>query len=651
MKGARGSRSGTWWVCLALLVASSGYGDDYPPLEAYAALPQVSLAALSPDGGRVTVRQVKDGMDLVSVFDLSLGEHVNMIRADQINTRSLSFISKDSVLIKASDTRRSMAVRGAFEYTGAYHFDLRSGETKLLLRGADEIYAYQSGLGRVVGSSPDGAGLYMPAWVQRGGSGEPTGGLLEVPLHNGRPDVLEYGTRFTIDWFMGPGGAPLAREDFDGDEGLHVIWRYEDGEATEALYRMESPLPAISVNGVTPDFKSLVFISGDPESDGDELYLLDVATGAISEAGLSLPSATVAHVMVDVNRVVHGVRYDGFKPRYRFFDEALDQRVHSLQARLPNTSAELVSWSADFQRLLFHVSGQVSSGAYALFDGVVGPTVIGRSYPSVPWIPVEIIEYAARDGLTIPALVTAQEAVRQAGGAPLIVLPHGGPEDSDGFGFDWMAQYLASRGYLVLQPQFRGSSGFGRAFTQAGLGEWGRAMSTDLDDGVGHLVAQGLADPERVCIVGASYGGYAALAAGAFSPERYRCVVSIAGVSDLRDMLRDERRESGEHQWNLAYWELQFGADAKDRELLEARSPAEHADRFQAPVLLIHGKDDTVVPRSQSKTMERALKRADKSVRLEVLKGEDHWLTQAETRLETLRLVDGFVAQHLQQAQ
>jgi dipeptidyl aminopeptidase/acylaminoacyl peptidase len=256
--------------------------------------------------------------------------------------------------------------------------------------------------------------------------------------------------------------------------------------------------------------------------------------------------------------------------------------------------------------------------------------------------------YRARDGVEIPAYLT--RPLDAKGPTALVVLPHGGPAARDVGGYDWLAHALASRGYAVLQPNFRGSAGFGEKWELAGHGEWGiGVMQNDLTDGVAAVVAAGIADPERVCIVGGSYGGYAALAGAAFTPELYRCAAAIAGVADLREMLSFERDKAGPASATVAYWRQAMGVeDAKSPvDHLNAASPAQHAERVRAPVLLIHGRDDTVVPIAQSRAMERALTAAGKSVQLVELDGEDHWLSRPRTRLETLQALDAFLAQHL----
>jgi dipeptidyl aminopeptidase/acylaminoacyl peptidase len=225
------------------------------------------------------------------------------------------------------------------------------------------------------------------------------------------------------------------------------------------------------------------------------------------------------------------------------------------------------------------------------------------------------------------------------------VLPHGGPETRDNNEFDWWSQFLASRGYAVLRPQFRGSKGFGDAFRRAGFRQWGRRMQDDLTDGVLAMIQQGVADPRRVCIVGGSYGGYAALAGAAFTPDLYKCAVSVNGVSDLPEMLGSVKVQNGAESDSVAYWRDNIGSPF-DRRVIE-RSPALAADAIRVPILLMHGVDDTVVPIGQSESMARALEKRNKPFEFIRLPGEDHWLSRADTRLRVLTEIERFLREHL----
>jgi dipeptidyl aminopeptidase/acylaminoacyl peptidase len=251
-------------------------------------------------------------------------------------------------------------------------------------------------------------------------------------------------------------------------------------------------------------------------------------------------------------------------------------------------------------------------------------------------LPTTRITYEAADGLEIPAYLTLP-AGKPATKLPLIVLPHGGPGARDTADFDWWTQALASQGYAVLRPNYRGSTTT-QSFQNAGYGEWGRKMQTDLSDGVRYLAKQGTIDPARVCIVGASYGGYAALAGVTLDPGIYRCAVSVAGVSDLKRMLAWEKsKEYGGDHTGTRFWNRYMGVKGPDDPVLDTISPIKHIDRVNVPVLLIHGKDDTIVDYEQSEVMLKALKKANKPVELVTLKKEDHWLSRSETRLLMLQ--------------
>jgi dipeptidyl aminopeptidase/acylaminoacyl peptidase len=199
----------------------------------------------------------------------------------------------------------------------------------------------------------------------------------------------------------------------------------------------------------------------------------------------------------------------------------------------------------------------------------------------------------------------------------------------------------------VLQPQFRGSEGFGEAHLAAGYGQWGRKMQTDLSDGVRQLAKDGTIDPKRVCIAGASYGGYAALAGVTLDPGVYRCAVAVAGVADLGRMLRWEReRRNGSGNEAVRFWRRFMGVTANDDSSVDAWSPALKADTITAPVLLIHGKDDTVVAFEQSRIMADAMRKAGKPVELVTLAGEDHWLSRGPTRIQMLEATVAFLEKH-----
>lgn len=262
--------------------------------------------------------------------------------------------------------------------------------------------------------------------------------------------------------------------------------------------------------------------------------------------------------------------------------------------------------------------------------------------------PIATVTFLARDGLRIPTILTIpKENISDLKNLPAVIMPHGGPASYDEVGFNYRAQALASKGYLVIMPQFRGSSGLGSGHQTAGHGEWGRKMQDDRSDAVQFFEEKGIIDPDRVCIVGGSYGGYAALAGGAFSPELYKCVVSINGIGDLERFRNWVRAERGRSSEALAFWEMQIGRDDYSPEYARARSPEFAVDNYLAPVLLIHSKSDEIVPISQSKRMYRALERAGKEVEFVQLDGDDHYLSFGETRTQALKATIRFIEENL----
>lgn len=632
-----------------LAVSGVSLAGEPPPLEAYGALPDVSSFAVSPNGELVAYRRTGGDVDALIVIDVERMELLGGVDVGDVKPRRVMFIDNDTLVLVASDTLRALGYRDSWEQSAAFIFDIRRNKLFRLLTEADDLYPAQTGLGRIVGRTLTGDRLFMPAFVYEPYS-DPRYSLYSARTDRQLQRVIARGRTTTIDWFIDDQAQPFIREDFDQKDDLHRIWALSDGEDV-LLYEEEGDARTINPLGLTADRGSLIFSAYSGSTDSRSLYPMSTETGEIGDPLFGRDGRSIDGVILDINRVIHGVEYEGFYPTYEFFDAHLTERLRDIQRTLAGASVRLVGWSEDFGKLVVHASGGWTSGAYILFvEGEAQPKMLAREREMIgreQLADTTIDEYQARDGLDIPALVTAKSEVIEAGNAPLIVLPHGGPAAFDRAEFDWLAQFFASRGYVVLQPQFRGSSGFGLSHQAAGHGEWGRKMQTDLDDGVAWLAARGTIDPERVCIVGASYGGYAALAAGAFSPDLYRCHVSINGVADIRLMLIDRQRRYEKDHWVVSYWEGLYGAELEEREELDTLSPARHAELFQSPVLLIHGRDDTVVPIDQSRRMSNALRRADKDVEFVPIAGEDHWLSNGETRIEVLSLVAEFVEQHL----
>jgi TonB family protein len=259
-----------------------------------------------------------------------------------------------------------------------------------------------------------------------------------------------------------------------------------------------------------------------------------------------------------------------------------------------------------------------------------------------PMSEVKPVRYEARDGLSIPGYLTLPRG-REAKGLPLIVMPHGGPFVRDRYAFDPMVQLLASRGYAVLQPNFRGSTGYGRDYVEKGYGQMGLKMQDDLDDGVAWLAGDGTVDPKRVCILGSSYGGYAALWGAIRNPEIYRCAVSFAGVTDVAGILKYDSKFLLARRYFKQHRKKIEGEQKRD---LAAVSPLQQADRLKVPVLIAHGEQDSTVPADQSRKLVAVLKARGAPVQSAFYSEAAHGFSSSAESLDFMKRVEAFLELH-----
>ena len=378
------------------------------------------------------------------------------------------------------------------------------------------------------------------------------------------------------------------------------------------------------------------------------LKSLDGRWAAYSVAldGSGKETLVFAHPQVDVagfvrigrSRRVVGVSYVTDRRRVFYFDPALQALAKGLSKALPNLPlVDFVDSSADESKLLLFAGSDNDPGRYYLFDKAknqLGELMLSRpDMEGMKLASVRHVTYKAADGTDIPAYLTLP-----VGGdgkkLPALVMPHGGPEARDEWGFDWLAQYFANRGYAVIQPEFRGSTGYGDTwFNGNGFRSWRTAIG-DVNDAGRWLVAQGIADPAKLGIFGWSYGGYAALQSNVLDPKLFKAVVAVAPVTDLPSLVQEWEGWS-----NHSIEAARVGSGPEVRE----GSPAQHADKFVAPVLLFHGDMDRNVSIHQSQLMASRLKDAGKSVELVVYPKLDHQLDDTDARTAMLRKADAFL--------
>ncbi len=647
-------------VSIGLLSHSAiGQTSPQPPLEAYGSLPSTEDIALSPDG-KIVALIVRQGENTgVVKVDLESGASDAVGLIGKMKSRSLHFINSDTLIVKMSKTKRTYGYRGKFEASGAVAINMDTGKVTGLLSNTENLHPAQSGLGRVIGYNPDSDEIYMPAYMKGGGralksyrqnGGPPVYNVLKVSPKTGKGKRHARASEHTVDWLLAPDGTVLAREDIHEDRNVYRLYTEISGKLEKILELENEAYAPFNIVGVMPDQSGLVIAADDQAMDA--LEKLDWS-GNRSPLDVGGPNKNIDSIFRDDNRTVEGVRYSGALPRYYFFDQDLNADVEAITKRFGSSSVEIYSHDRVWNRIVYKIFDGTSSGSFLLHDRSDGSLKrLGDAYKNIPTEAIgeiSVVEYKATDGTPIEALITwpagSSEETRK--NLPTIVMPHGGPASYDWVRFDWMAQYFANRGYTVFQPNFRGSDGYGKVFREAGYGQWGTGMQDDITDGLDVLINSGFTDPERVCIVGSSYGGYAALAGGAFTPDKYACVAAIAPVSDLRGFSNWVASQYGKNHSAVDYWKESIGDPKSDRGKLENASPTNSADAFTAPVLLLHGDDDTIVPITQSFVMRKALKSAGKSVKLVELDGGDHWLAERETRIQALTELDKFISEHL----
>ncbi|MEM8816305.1 MAG: S9 family peptidase [Pseudomonadota bacterium] len=633
-------------VFAALIMSSTGArSTERIATENFAALPDFRYVRLSPDGSRVAaianiVRDEFKGKVLLQK-ELSTGERTLLMSLPDGDFKMnwIRWASNEKLLV--SFRTRESQLGTPFTSTRMLVIDVDSKESasvisKAALHRADRLPQFQD---RVVDLMPDDdEHILLQADLQ----GPNKHGVYRVNLNTGRLKIIRRGREGVYSWLT------------DRQHRVRV-GIYEDG-TTRRVYeqdvdgknwRMLWEYEALSEDSVRP-----MGFAADP----DILYISAYHEGrqAVFRVNLADPALQKELVFADDkldvsgsliysprSRDVVGIR-TGIGGAYEFWSEEHKSLVDAVNRALPDYYNGIVSLSEDEQRLVFFSENDTDAGVYYLLDrSVMQMTAIAPRYNTLPpeaMAEKRAVQYEARDGTTIRAFLTTPKDT-EAADLPTIVYPHGGPISFDSDRFDYWTQLFANRGYAVMQMNFRGSAGYGYDFMAAGFQSWGLQMQDDVTDATQWLIDNGIADPQRICIVGGSYGGYAALMGAATTPDLYRCAVSFAGVSDLAALLTTYRRYR-----NSDVTELQLGSRRRD---LKARSPVSFAAEIDIPVLLIHGEHDVVVRVSQSRRMAKSLERNDKDVTyIEQAEG-DHHLSTNEQRLEALLAIENFLAEHL----
>lgn len=615
-----------------------------PPLEAYAKPPTVSAMSLSPDGSKTAVITLDGEQRTLKVVDVG-GKLVFAAPVANVPVVRVDWITNDLVLAyfaKVSDrswdwTAPRIAHSGVVVDLAAHKahvlFDRHPGQSPIV-RG---VHGYRQVNGRWVAYL--GRTTRLPSedyghkqWI--------IPDLYQVDLLTDDITKVDASGLDTHNWLVDDKGAIIARSTYDEEKGRFTLEIHERQALT-----LDSPYHGAELAGFGPSYDTALVREGGDE----EPRLTEVPLNGAGPARPFWQDFKWTRLLQDREQRLLGV-IDAEEQHGRFATPLLQARYDGVLGAFRGRRVHLVSWTDDLGKMIVETSGGQDADVYWLVDVAAGSAkVLASGYPDIDDAQVaetRLVHYQAADGMALDGVLTLPPG-RPAKALPVIILPHTGPVGlSTGIGFHWQAQAFASRGYAVFQPNYRGSSEHGEAYWKAGYGEWKGKILSDIDDGLAALAAAGTVDAGRACIIGDGFAGFYALSAATAPTRRYRCAVSVNGVSDFGEVFGWAWAAAGRHSAGSREARRIFGADKLDLDHVGADSPLRNAARATAPILLAHSKDDSTHPEAQSLKMQRALADAGKPVEFVELPVEDHLLVRGETRLQLLKAEMAFVQKY-----
>ncbi|MDE2183656.1 MAG: S9 family peptidase [Alphaproteobacteria bacterium] len=634
---------------LAAVLVLAGAAQAVPPVEAFGSLPFISSPKLSPDGKFIAALQPYQGHRAAVVFKTHPGanEQPTILTYSGAVVDDIRWVKNDRLVLIASENKIAAWDNQVRTWVRAMAVDPDGKNGVLLLKNRPTMRNNTNNglINDLMPDSPDDVLMNIWEWDQ--GIAWFHEDLLKVNVRTGAGDLVVSGNDNTIEWISDGHGHVVARVDQTASPLTDHLY-VKDGDRWREFGSFDATTDrGANAVGLTEDGSALVQAE---QSDQHFWILTKRAFDSGTRVTLfAAPNYDADGAIVDewTGRVI-GASYVADRPQHRYFDAKRQALQSGLEQAFPGLTVGIVSWDRAADAVLFVVAGPRHPATYYFLDRNTHETAtIASAYPALQESDLGEMapyNYVARDGLPIPAYLTLPPG-KTPKNLPVVVMPHGGPDDRDDLSFDWWAQFLANRGYAVLQPNYRGSAGYGHKFTDAGSQQWGLKMQDDITDGVKKLIADGIADPKRICIVGASYGGYAALAGAAFTPDLYACAVSWAGVSDLPVQVHAEYLTAGNESKLFSFWGSRMGTE--DISKLAATSPSRNAAAVKCPVLLMHGEGDTTVKIEQSEIMDEALRKAGKKVTFIRFDGEDHYMETSATRIRMLNELEKFLKENI----
>ncbi|UYY77457.1 alpha/beta hydrolase family protein [Sphingomonas sp. R1] len=605
--------------------------------EVFAELPMLEGPELSPDGKRFAGQLAVQGQQFFAAVALDASAK-QLIAIGDNDLNWWRWVNDEWLVIGIGKT---MPVEGDEWYiTRAIGVNANTGKMVMLntpdtgQNGGRLLWTARDGTPRILLAAQTSIYSNMPGFWPK---------VDQVDVATGKHRRVIDGREGVMDWYADSVGVVRMG-----------IGRSQDGRNRRLLYRPDSRTDfriidrarGIHDNLLVPSLflpdpgKALVM--QDDDKGFSALWEFDLTTLQTGKQIFGTPGYDISGPVVDpVRSTLLGVAVTENRSSTHWTDPEMAALQKKLSGLVQGAQVEITSFNTDHSVVIIRVGDASAPGAYFVYRAAgetLQPLAMNNQTLKLRRLhPVKTIHYKARDGLDIAAVLTLPRG-STGKNLPLILMPHGGPSARDEEEWDWWSQFLADRGYAVIKPNYRGSTGFGTRFLEKAEGQWGLAMQDDLNDAVKALADQGIADPKRVCIVGASYGGYAAFRGAQRDGKLFRCAVSFAGVSDLGRMVAYDSQFLGGGQGKD--W---MKAQAPD---FRAVSPLYHAEEFSTPILIVHGKKDRRVPFKQSKLMAERLAAAGKPFEFIEQPEGDHHFTRGEDRLSFLKALEAFLAKY-----
>jgi dipeptidyl aminopeptidase/acylaminoacyl peptidase len=620
------------------------------PVERFFQLPAYASPSLSPDGKSIALLARIRGRHNLVVYDLETKRPFPVTSFDDNDVLSAHWVN-DKRLIFTSGNAFDPSNSSDSRAGGLYAIDRDATNYRRLAQSYSEARRSGAIVYRSVGFANAASDGSDDVYIYSNERSAESYDIYRINTRNGRRTLLtpQSPTRLIRGWIDQNDVPRIVL----GVDKLNALAFYRADEQSpwqkihDADFRQPSAIPvAVDFDGKT------VYALSNLGRDTTALVQWDPASRAPIKTLFEHPQADVTDLVFDrVAKKLVGARFTHERTQIHWLDDGWRATQKSIDAALPN--AANVFRPPDFgKRFLVTSYSDKNPGALYLFDGETRKLEFLLDFrPEIKpeqMAEVRAVRYVARDGMPIPALLTMPKSSSK--NAPMIVLPHGGPwVAADEWRWDNVSQFLASRGYAVLRPNFRGTIGLGLKHWVSSLKQWGGTMQDDVTDGVQWAVKQGIADPKRVCIFGQSYGGYAAMQGVVKTPELYRCAINFAGVTDLLLLQTATWSDANDSEFWKHRAPVLLGDLDADRGLMTAHSPARNAEKIIAPVLMFYGAEDRRVPIEHGERMLDALKRAGKGARvhMEVFSNEEHGISKLENRVKAYTMVEAFLRESL----